>query len=143
MDYIRSHPHCIEERAKKYYGLTDIFEFAGYLLPDGTMLNFSYEGRQRDEDHRNIGIFFEKAQGWDAMMKFMRRGNIRCMCDSFGYRFEFIKTPTKEQVRTMQQAFRIARQHDSVFPCVIEQCSKDGKRTEMLMDIEDLAYLAA
>lgn len=37
-------PYSIENRAKKYYGLTDNFQLAGYLLTDGTMLNFSDEG---------------------------------------------------------------------------------------------------
>ena len=143
MEFIRKHPHCIEERAKKYYGTTDVFEFAGYILHDGIMLNFSHEGRQRDVDHRDIGEFFKKAQGVEAMVKFMKRGNIRCMCDLQGYRFEFIVPPTKEQVYILREAARIARQYDRLFPLVIEQSSKNGKRTEMLLDIDDLAYLAA
>lgn len=101
-------PHCIEEKARKYYGETDIFEFAGYLLPDGTMLNFSYEGYQRDEDHRNIGQFFRKADGWFAIVAFLRRGNIRVSCNSNGYRFEYIQEPTEKQKIMLEQAERIA-----------------------------------
>lgn len=41
MQYIKNKKYSIEERAKKHYGLTDIFEFAGYMLEDGTMLKLS------------------------------------------------------------------------------------------------------
>ena len=123
--FIKNHPFCIEERARKVFGETDIFEFAGYMLEDGTMLNFSHEGYQRDEDHRIIGQFFEKAQGYDAIMKFMRRGNIRCSCGSFGYMFSFIKEPTGEQMRTMLRAYD--QSGDSGGGFLIAKCNKDGK----------------
>ena len=126
--FIKNHPFCIEERARKVFGETDIFEFAGYMLEDGTMLNFSHEGYQRDEDHRIIGQFFEKAQGYDAIMKFMRRGNIRCSCGSFGYMFSFIKEPTEEQMRTMQRAYDQSRDSDGGF--LLTKCNKDGRIIE-------------
>ena len=126
--YINNHPFCIEERARKVFGETDIFEFAGYMLEDGTMLNFSYGGYQRDEDHRIIGQFFEKAQGYEAIMKFMRRGNIRCSCGSFGYMFSFIKEPTEEQIRTMERAYDQSGDSDAGF--LIARCSKDGRIIE-------------
>ena len=123
--YIKNHPFCIEERARKVFGETDIFEFAGYMLEDGTMLNFSYEGHQRDEDHRTIGQFFEKAQGYEAIMKFMRRGNIRCSCGSFGYMFSFIKELTREQMRTMQRAYDQSLVSNGGF--LLAKCNKDGR----------------
>ena len=141
MGYIKNHPHCIEERAKKYYGITDVFEFAGYILPNGEMLNFSYGGYQRDEDHRNIGCFFSTAQGWEAMVKFMKRGNIRVCCSSSGFRFEFIRKPTKEQIQTMREAYRTARKLQ--MPFMIEQSSADGKRPIRRLGIYDLYDLEA
>lgn len=36
--------YTIENRAKRTYGATTVPEFAGYLLKDGDMLNFSYGG---------------------------------------------------------------------------------------------------
>lgn len=141
MEYIKNHPHCIEERAKKYYGTTNIFEFAGYILPNGEMLNFSYGGYQRDEDHRNIGCFFSKAQGWVSMVKFMRRGNIRVCCSSSGFHFEFIRKPTREQIRTMQEAYKVARLNG--LPYMIEQSSVNGKRPIRRFDIYDLYDMEA
>ena len=84
---IKNHKYSIEERARRKYKTTDYFEFAGYILEDGTMLNFSHENRQRDMDHREIEEFFTKAQGTDALCKFMRRGNIRVSCNSTDYCF--------------------------------------------------------
>ena len=45
--------NSIEERARKVFGETEYFELAGYLLRDGSMLNFSHEGFQRD-DHWTV-----------------------------------------------------------------------------------------
>lgn len=109
MKYIKNHPYCIEERAKKFFGETEIFEFAGYLLEDGTMLNFSHEGYQRDEDHRVIGEFYSKASGTEALCKFMRRGNIRCSCNSGSFCFEFSKFPTKKQWQVLYNAARLCQ----------------------------------
>lgn len=44
----------IFEYAKERIGTTPYLKLCGYILPDGSMLNFSYEGYQRDKDHREI-----------------------------------------------------------------------------------------
>ena len=48
--YVKNKPYCIEERAKKFYGTTEYFELAGYLLENGEMLNFSHEGCEASHD---------------------------------------------------------------------------------------------
>lgn len=103
--YVKNKPYCIEERAKKFYGTTEYFELAGYLLENGEMLNLSHEGYQRDQDHRNIGFFFEKASGTDAMVKFMNRGNIRVSCHNTDYCFELSKKPTQLQTHQIKRAY--------------------------------------
>lgn len=103
--YIKNKPYCIEERAKKFYGITECFELAGYLLENGEMLNFSDGGYQRDQDHRNIGFFFEKASGVNAMIKFMNRGNIRVSCHNTDYCFELSKQPTLKQTQQIKKAY--------------------------------------
>ncbi len=100
--------NSIEERARKVFGETEYFELAGYLLRNGSMLNFSYGGYQRDEDHRIIGQFYSKAQGTEALRKFMRRGNIRCMCSNYDFCFEFDKLPTREQFEMLNKAHSLA-----------------------------------
>lgn len=108
---IKNHKYSIEERARRKYKTTDYFEFAGYILEDGTMLNFSHKNRQRDMDHREIEEFFTKAQGTDALCKFMRRGNIRVSCNSTDYCFELSVEPTVLQWRKLMIAALTARRY--------------------------------
>ncbi len=89
-------------KAKEHFGLTENSDFAGYILTDGDMLCFSYEGYKRDIDHRDIAdaidpeyeIFDDKT---DAMIRFIDYGNIRLK--SIG--FELIKKPTSAQKREL------------------------------------------
>lgn len=125
MVIIKNKPYCIEERAKKLFGLTNIFEFAGYMLEDGTMLNFSYGGYQRDEDHRIIGQFYKKAQGTQALGKFMRRGNIRMMCHPNYYYLEFAKPPTTEQISRIKEIEKDA--HKLGYEFLLEKNDRKGR----------------
>lgn len=93
----------IEERAKKYYGTTEIFDIAAYMLQDGTMLDFSEGTGAFRQDHANIGMFFkgDGTQGYTRYIrKFMRRGNIRLSPECKG--FEFTVIPTKEQYLSLK-----------------------------------------
>lgn len=122
---IKNHPNCIEERARKVFGETEIYSFAGYILEDGSMLNFSYGGYQRDEDHRIVGQFFKNATGTEAMLKFMRRGNVRVMCNKDGYCFEFIKPLTHWQRQVITEA---ALEAESLnIPFVLEADDRTGR----------------
>ena len=97
----------IEERMIQAWGTTDTPELAIYLLPDGTFVNGSYCGFQRDRDHRDINEFFKPSirQDHDVYIeKAMYRGNIRVMCDTQGYWFELAKTPTRKQVIRLYEA---------------------------------------
>lgn len=82
--------------AKNYFGLTDNIKCAGYLLIDGDMLNFSYDGYIRSEDHRAIayplGISTEES-ACAGLIQFVNYGNIRLM----GRGFEICKPPTQAQ----------------------------------------------
>ena len=93
----------IEERAKKYYGTTEIFGIAAYMLQDGTMLDFSEGTGAFRQDHANICMFFkgDGTQGYTRYIrKFMRRGNIRLSPECKG--FEFTVIPTKEQYLSLK-----------------------------------------
>lgn len=134
--YIKNHKYGIEERAKREYGLTNVFELAGYLLEDGTMLDFSCGGWERSQDHRNVGQFFVGTHGSAAKVKFMKRGNIRCMCSRSGYRFEFIKPPTAAQVRRIQEAYQLTRQYDTTMEFLIERWNPKTRIRNQFYDIE-------
>lgn len=70
--------------AKEHFGTTDSFKSAGYILTDGSMLDFCYQKRygctfQRDRDHREISEAIEvDSDGYsDGLIQFMNYGNIR------------------------------------------------------------------
>ena len=95
--------NAVNEYAKWQYGTVNDFRVAGYLLTDGSLLDFSggETGRQygtRGLDHRNISI-----NGID-MNKFIALGNIRLMPEMPG--FEICKKPTEQQVSVLQRFIR-------------------------------------
>ena len=138
--YIKGKPYCIEEKALKIFGATECFQLAGYILEDGRMLNFSYCGIRRDEDHRIIGQFFKKAQGYHAVCKFMKRGNIRVICSESHYGFEFIKKPTKAQLQQIALAYK-QTVHDPNITFYLDKSDKNGKIVWTSYDIYDLYSL--
>ena len=95
-----------EQKALEEFGKTYYFYDAGYILKDGSMLNFSGEKDKhfgiRGEDHRAIAIIFdEDISGFEAMIKFMNYGNIRIMNESPG--ITLIKKPTQKQYDTIER----------------------------------------
>lgn len=100
------------KEAVKQFGYTTNFREAGYLLPNGKMLNFSGEkglhAGHRGEDHRGIGIVYATKQGTDAMNAFMADGNIRVMAETPGIDMVSTVEPTAEQyamIRRMAEQF--------------------------------------
>lgn len=89
------------KQAVKEFGYTPHYYDAGYILPNGKMLNFSGEkGKHfgsRGEDHRAIGMIYATTQGTDALVRFMNDGNIRIMAESPGLDIASNLEPTREQ----------------------------------------------
>lgn len=89
------------KQAKKTLGLTDNFNEAGYMLQDGSLLDFSGRSQgsnaynQRTIDHREINEF-----GYD-MNEFIDLGNIRLQPESNG--FELMKEPTEQQYNKLKE----------------------------------------
>lgn len=80
----------VNDIAKKIFGETWSFSLAGYLLTDGTLLDFSQGQGTRTADHRSINMI----DGMD-MYKFINLGNIRMMPESPGITLS--QKPTYEQ----------------------------------------------
>lgn len=93
--------------AGKEFGYTPYFYDAGYITPNGKMLNFSGEkGKHfgsRGEDHRAIGIIYEGTQGSAAMVRFMNEGNIRVMAETPGLDISSVAEPSREQYATIKK----------------------------------------
>ncbi len=87
-------------KAIKHFGLTENWKLAGYLLTDGQMLNFSYDGYMRDMDHRDIkDVITHDGTYNGALIKFVNYGHIRVMQTGF----ELSKQPTEKQRKTLSR----------------------------------------
>lgn len=105
----------IEIRAKAEWGTTKEPRFAVYMLTDGTMLDGSYEGRQRDRDHREINEFMpcinngRPYEGYPYIRRFMNRGNIRMSCNRESINIQFWHIPTWEQWQSLRKILEDAK----------------------------------
>lgn len=103
-----NNPYSIENNLLHKYGTTDNIELAVWMLQDGTLINGSYSGIQRDIDHHEICQFYahsKKAAPGDTgiyVQKFMRRGNIRTGCSIAGYVFQMAVPPTVAQFENLR-----------------------------------------
>lgn len=97
----------LKDAAKDLFGLTETPELAFYVNTDGTLLDGS--GRKlgnarsyhRAVDHRDIGFVMDDVDGTEAMLEYMREGNIRWIPEAPG--FEIMEEPTEAQYRTLSK----------------------------------------
>lgn len=104
----------IRKHAIKHFGITDDFNRAFYMLPDGRLLNGSLGGFDRDTDHREIGDSYvannvdiqELNRGGNThnMEDFMRQGHLRVMPENKS--IELYTRPTSEQYRSIVNLWR-------------------------------------
>lgn len=98
------------ETAKQHFGTTRDWAETGYLLTDGTQLDFSGrhwggDGGYREVDHRDINeALGEDIPGNEAMVSFMAEGNIRISPETGGINISMM--PTKEQERALRSFVR-------------------------------------
>ena len=92
--------------AVEQFGTTSEFERAGYILPDGQMLDFARNDKTRDTDHREIMSVFgpaEVSEGTDALNKFLADGNVRVMAEAPGVDLAEDKAPTAAQLEQIRE----------------------------------------
>ena len=92
--------------AVEQFGTTSEFERAGYILPDGQMLDFARNDKTRDTDHRKIMSVFgpaEVSEGTDALNKFLADGNVRVMAEAPGVDLAADKAPTAAQLEQIRE----------------------------------------
>ena len=94
----------IAEAVEKF-GYTPYFHNAGYVLPDGKMLNFGSEkgkySSPRTRDHRAIKAVYDDVSGSEAIYRFMSEGNIRLVTLSPGIELGTKIAPTTSQYNTI------------------------------------------
>ena len=92
--------------AVEQFGTTEQFERAGYILPDGQMLDFAQNDSTRDTDHREIiDVFgpYEVRTGTEALNAFLADGNIRVMADAPGIDVPAEVRPSTEQLERIRE----------------------------------------
>lgn len=88
--------------AKKFFGTTYDWNKTGYLLTDGSQLDFSgkhegYDSGMRSVDHREIGdVYTDGKERLDALNDFLQKGNIRIMPESNGINLATLPTGKQE-----------------------------------------------
>lgn len=98
-------PEYRRKLAVEQFGRTDRFERAGYILPDGRMLNFAQNDGTRDTDHREILDAFgpaEVSNGTEALNEFLADGNVRVMAEAPGVDIAAKTPPTEQQLRQIR-----------------------------------------
>ena len=106
--------------AVEKFGITHNISQAGYILPDGSLLNFG-SGGYRETDHRAIdSIYLENnIEIWDNeyrynyVVDFMNYGAIRC--DVNAGLLDMTNEPTKEQYEAIKRFVRYAEDIDMDF----------------------------
>lgn len=122
-----SAPEYFRKKALKAFKTTTNFNEAGYLLPDGKMLNFSGgERNHRYRDHREIGEIYEATQGTAALNRFLSDGNIRIMAESPGIDLASGVEPTNEQYAALRRFIRANGVQDGQF--FVDFSDIDGHR---------------
>ena len=113
--------------AKEKFGTTDAFEKAGYILPDGQMLNFAQYESTRDTDHREIMDVFgptDVKEGTDALNKFLAEGNIRVMAEQPGIDLSASVEPTAQQLEQIREMAKTLGAEKRQF--TLDFSTKDG-----------------
>jgi hypothetical protein len=93
---------------KRHFGTTNNYNMAGYILPDGSMLNFSgkHHGaaeNTRGEDHRAIGHFLDR-ENYNAIREFGERfGGISLHFGNNYSTMRIYQTPTNMQIKRIKE----------------------------------------
>lgn len=101
------------DRAKKMFGVTRDYKRAGYVLPDGSLLDLSKDGKR--QDHTTIQKIFQedeleqdpehyKEEGKFAQEKFIKAGAVRLVPESGGV--EMMAKPTPAQLKVLANYFK-------------------------------------
>lgn len=120
------------EQAARKYKTTDDVRKAGYLLPDGRMLDFSGGDTRRTVDHREVKDVFGPAElGRDAkpaqyMNRFIAEGNVRVMAETPGVDMSAETPPTRQQLREIEKMADMLGAQKGAFS--IDISSADGSQ---------------
>ena len=108
----------------KKYPLTEDIRQAGFIMPDGKMLNFNLRGGNlRDTEHRRVGFLVEEGydgQDFGPMYDWMiRTGGVRVTGNKNRLFAELVGKPTPTQINKIVEEYNTNRdQYDSMIIAV-------------------------
>ena len=109
------------EKTLKKFPLTDDVSKAGFMMPDGKMLNFNLRGRfsGRDTEHRNVGFLVQDGYNgleFGPMYEWMlRTGGVRLTGNQNRLTVELAGKPTTTQIRKIVDEYNNNRdKYDSL-----------------------------
>jgi len=92
---------------ERIFGFTDDLRLAGYILPDGSLLDMSEGSGMRSADHRQVAGLREGSPGTAGMQEYMAEGNIRV--DANSGMIDLSAPPTEAQKRRIAEIVRVKR----------------------------------
>lgn len=119
----------MDQKVLGHYGATDDIYMALWMLADGTLVNGTKEGNQRDYDHRDIEWLYPGQDGYTAVQLFMRHGAVRMGCGDGGILFEFVRplsTAQKQRLGALARAviFKQAETGSAPEFCAVRHTSR-------------------
>ena len=98
------YPFDAFQKAKREFGTTEVIDLAGWILPDGSLIDLSRGTDRRAFDHRNIGRAVGGPGGTMGMQQFMAAGAIRLAPEGGG--LDISKPPTVQQMSRIAEVVR-------------------------------------
>jgi len=114
-DQVGALKYAIEERSpeeklltkiKRHFHRTNNLLVAGYILPDGDMLDFSNNSLARQADHREIGQFMNSS-GYEGIKEFGERfGAISMHFNGNEATLRIFRKPTNKQLLRIKEIYK-------------------------------------
>lgn len=95
------------ESVKNHFGTTKEFIKAGFILPDGSLLDLSEGKHSRSLMHESVGRAFGMPDGYEAKQLFMKAGAVRLIPESGS--IEISVNPTSEQLSTIRNFIELTK----------------------------------
>lgn len=141
--------HPKEQEAKKYYGITKDPYKAGYILRDGSFLDFSEGQPERTLDHRDVSNILdtpEESKGdrySDYVVPFLNlTGAIRCSYQNGEWSVDISAKPTDAQIRKIEYWHTPGKYFNyDVDPLGINSYIENASKRKVMLKLEEIQGL--
>lgn len=120
------------EQAVEQFGTTASFRNAGFIHPDGKMLDLSMKNSQQSiltVSHNQIEAVYDDVKGKDAVARYINEGNVRIIESAPGIQFAEDIEPTPEQYEKIAILVKNSRSKQALY---VDITKPDGKNVASL-----------